>query len=99
VWVIYVSFNERPAQNVIEQKRINGFLNARQLSGDRKFLDAAVRNWEWIKNYMIEDYEYGEWYGNASSNCTPRRNGVKTDQWRWPCHNGRIGFEVMTRFP
>ena len=79
-----------------QNETVVGFLNAWQISGDRKFLDAAVRNWEWIKTYMI-DYEYGEWYGNVNPDGTPRRNGVKADQWRCPYHNSRMGFEVMTR--
>ena len=80
-----------------QSEAVVGFLNAWQLSGDRKFLDAAVRSWEWIKTYMI-DYEYGEWYGGVNADLTPRRNGVKADQWRCPYHNGRMGFEVMERF-
>ena len=81
-----------------QNETVVGCLNAWQISGDRKFLDAAVRNWEWIKEYMI-DYEHGEWYGNVSPDGTPRRNGVKADQWRCPYHNSRMGFEVMTRYP
>ena len=79
-----------------QNEAVVGFLNAWQLSGDRKFLDAAVRTWEWIKTYMI-DYENGEWYGNVNADLTPRSNGVKADQWRCPYHNSRMGFEVMTR--
>ena len=81
-----------------QNETVVGFLNAWQLSGERKYLEAAVRNWEWIKTYMI-DYEYGEWYGNVNPDGTPRRNGVKADQWRCPYHNSRMGFEVMTRIP
>ena len=81
-----------------QNEAVVGFLNAWHLSGDRKFLDAAVRTWEWIKTYMI-DYEYGEWYGGVNADLTPRKNGVKADQWRCPYHNSRMGFEVITRFP
>ena len=80
-----------------QNESVVGFLNAWQISGDRKFLDAAVRSWEWIKTYMI-DYEYGEWYGGVNADLTPRKNGVKADQWRCPYHNSRMGFEIMTRF-
>ena len=81
-----------------QNETVVGCLNAWQISGDRKFLDAAVRNWEWIKTCMI-DREHGEWYGNVTPDGTPRKNGVKADQWRCPYHNSRMGFEVMTRFP
>jgi mannobiose 2-epimerase len=80
-----------------QNEAVVGFLNAWHLSGDRKYLDAAVRTWDWIKTYMI-DHEYGEWYGSVGADLTPRKNGVKADQWRCPYHMSRMGFEVMTRF-
>jgi len=81
-----------------QTETVVGCLNAWQISGDRKFLDAAVRTWEFIKTCMI-DREYGEWYMGVDPDGTPQKNRVKADQWRCPYHNSRMGFEVMTRFP
>jgi len=81
-----------------QNETVVGCLNAWQISGDRKFLDAAARTWEWIKTYMI-DYEHGEWYIGVNPDGVPQKNRVKADQWRCPYHNSRMGFEVMTRFP
>jgi len=81
-----------------QAETVVGCLNAFQINGDRKYLDAAVRTWEWIKTYMV-DYEYGEWYGGVSSDGNPHKNRVKADHWRCPYHNGRMGFEIITRFP
>ena len=80
-----------------QAETVVGCLNAWQISGDRKFLDAAVRTWEWIKTYMI-DREYGEWYGGINLDGSPKNNRVKADQWRCPYHNSRMGFEVIARF-
>jgi mannobiose 2-epimerase len=80
-----------------QTETIIGFLNVWQISGDRKFLDAAIRTWEWVKTYMI-DHEYGEWYRNVNPDGTPQKNRAKADQWRCPYHNSRMGFEVMRRF-
>jgi len=80
-----------------QAETVIGSLNAWQISGDKKFLDAAVREWNWIKTNMI-DREYGEWYSNVYPNGTPQKDRVKADQWRCPYHNSRMGFEVMTRF-
>jgi len=80
----------------VQAETVVGFLNAWHISGDKKFLDAAVREWEWIKTYMI-DREYGEWYANVNADGTPQKSRVKADQWRCPYHNSRMGFEVMTR--
>ncbi|MDR2147169.1 MAG: AGE family epimerase/isomerase [Tannerella sp.] len=79
-----------------QTEAVTGFLNAWQISGDPKFLDAAVRSWEWIKTYMI-DREYGEWYSNVYPDGAPQKKRVKADQWRCPYHNSRMGFEVMVR--
>ena len=81
-----------------QAETVVGFLNAWQISGDVKFLHAAVRTWEWIKTYMI-DREYGEWYRNVNPDGTPQAKRVKADQWRCPYHNSRMGFEVLRRFP
>ncbi|KAA6343937.1 Cellobiose 2-epimerase [termite gut metagenome] len=80
-----------------QSETIVGFLNAWQISGDKKFLDGAVRTWNWIKEYMI-DYEYGEWYTYVKEDGTQVKDHVKADMWRCPYHNSRMGFEVMTRF-
>jgi len=81
-----------------QAETVLGCLNAWQISGNQKYLDAAVREWEWIKTNMI-DREYGEWYSNVKPDGTPQKNRVKADQWRCPYHNSRMGFEVMRRFP
>jgi mannobiose 2-epimerase len=80
-----------------QAETVTGCLNAWQISGDKKFLDAAVRTWEWIKTHMI-DYEYGEWYGGVNPDGTPQKQRVKADRWRCPYHNTRMGFEIITRF-
>ena len=80
-----------------QNETVVGCLNAWQISGDKKYLNAAVRTWEWIKTYMI-DREYGEWYSNVYPDGTPQKNRVKANQWRCPYHNGRMGLEVLGRF-
>jgi mannobiose 2-epimerase len=79
-----------------QAEAVAGFVNAWQISGDKKFLDAAGRAWAWTKTYMI-DREYGEWYGNVFEDGTPKKDFVKADQWRCPYHNSRMGFEMITR--
>ncbi|MDR2359287.1 MAG: AGE family epimerase/isomerase [Prevotellaceae bacterium] len=81
-----------------QAEAVLGFINAWQISHDKKFLDAAILAWEWTKKYMI-DHEYGEWYGNVYEDGTPKKDFVKADQWRCPYHNSRMGFELLTRFP
>jgi mannobiose 2-epimerase len=99
--MMYEKAGERLITNLqwwVQAETIVGCLNAWQITGDGKYIDAAARQWEWIKTYMI-DYQYGEWFGNVNPDGIPRPNDVKADQWRCPYHNSRMGFEVMTRFP
>ncbi|MDR0972604.1 MAG: AGE family epimerase/isomerase [Prevotellaceae bacterium] len=81
-----------------QAESVVGYLNAWQISGERKYLDTAIRSWNWIKKYMI-DKEYGEWYRTVSPDGTPSVRRPKADQWRCPYHNSRMGFEVLIRFP
>jgi mannobiose 2-epimerase len=81
-----------------QAEAFTGFLNAWQISKDKKFLDAAVYLWDWIKDYLI-DREYGEWYKIVHADGTPEKEAAKAGQWRCPYHNSRMGFEIMTRFP
>jgi mannobiose 2-epimerase len=81
-----------------QAEAVVGFVSARQISGDKKFTDAALLAWEWTKKYMI-DHQYGEWYGNVFEDGSPRKDFVKADQWRCPYHNSRMGFEIISRIP
>ena len=75
-----------------------GYLNAWQISGEQKYFDTAVRSWNYIKSYMI-DYEYGGWYSSVKADGTPNKKRAKVDQWICPYHNGRMAFEIISRFP
>jgi mannobiose 2-epimerase len=79
-----------------QAEAVVGFVNAWQISGDKKYLDAAVLAWEWTKKYMI-DHEYGEWYGNVLEDGSPVKTFEKASQWRCPYHNSRMGFEIIAR--
>ena len=81
-----------------QSESVVGYLNAWQISGEQRFLETAVKSWGFIKEYMI-DREYGGWYRGVKPDGTPLKNALKVDQWICPYHNGRMGFEVMTRFP
>ena len=77
-----------------QAESVNGLLNAWRISGDGKYLEAAVRTWEWIRNNMI-DREYGEWYGSVSEDGKADVHGLKASLWRCPYHNSRMGLEMI----
>jgi len=73
-----------------------GFLNAYQLSGDRRYFDALLRLWEFIKHYMI-DREHGEWFWKVDRNGVPDNSMPKVSAWKCPYHNSRACFEIIDR--
>ncbi|MEX0322738.1 MAG: AGE family epimerase/isomerase [Puniceicoccaceae bacterium] len=78
-----------------QSEAVIGFLNAYQLSGDSKFMDASLNAWQHIVDKFI-DHENGEWFSEYTL------DGQLTDlekagPWKSSYHNGRMGFEVVER--
>lgn len=80
----------------VQAEAVVGYINAYEISHDRKFLEAAVGVWNYIKDKMI-DKEYGGWYPNLDENGNYIPNALKGDEWTCPYHNGRMGFEIYDR--
>jgi len=73
-----------------------GCINAWQITGEKKYFDAAARTWDFIKEYFI-DKQYGEWYRNLSEDKVPRMKDTKASTWNCPYHNSRMGYEILAR--
>lgn len=80
----------------VQAEAVVGYINAYDISHDRKFLDAAVGVWNYIKKYMI-DKEFGGWYPMLVENGNHDPKGIKGDEWTCPYHNSRMGFEINHR--
>ena len=72
-----------------------GFVNAYQLSGEGRYLEAAVNCWRYIDAHMI-DHEQGEWFWAVTAAGTPQER-VKSGMWKTPYHNGRACLELIQR--
>lgn len=79
-----------------QAEAVVGFLNAYELSGERRFYEAAERSWEFIDKYIV-DHKDGEWFWRVSREGIPSSEENKVDPWKCPYHNGRTCFEAMTR--
>jgi mannobiose 2-epimerase len=75
-----------------------GLVNAWQLSADDTYLEAAIKNWQFIKDKLI-DIEKGEWYWRVNRDGIVARDEDKSGPWKCPYHNGRAMLELMRRLP
>ncbi len=74
---------------------IIGCVNAWQLTGDQSFLDAALKNWNYVKAHFV-DHEHGGWFKDLAEDGQPM-NIPKVSDWNCPYHNSRMAFELAER--
>lgn len=78
-----------------QAETVVGFINAWQLTKDRKYLTAARNTWQFILNRHV-DQLHGEWFSNAVYGDPPAA-AQKGSEWKAPYHNGRACLEIMHR--
>lgn len=96
--------NEADAQGICDSDKdwwpqaeaVIGFLNAYEISGQPKFLQASVNSWNFIKTHMI-DHTYGEWFEKTNRQGNPYHKMDKVRLWKGPYHNMRAVLEVIRR--
>lgn len=79
-----------------QAEAVIGFINAYQISGDRKFLDAASRVWEFIEARLV-DRERGEWFWRITPEGTVDTKLPKVSEWKGPYHGSRMCLEAVRR--
>ncbi|MND86402.1 Cellobiose 2-epimerase [compost metagenome] len=72
-----------------------GYFNAYELTGDQSYLAIVLKNWEFVKKYIL-DTKNGEWHWgiNADYSLIPKD---KAGFWKCPYHNGRACIEIINR--
>jgi mannobiose 2-epimerase len=73
-----------------------GFLNAWQITGDRKYLNHSLHSWQFVKEYMT-DKNLGEWYWGVNADHSPMTEQDKVGIWKCPYHNSRACMEIIKR--
>jgi mannobiose 2-epimerase len=79
----------------VQSETIVGYLNAFELTGNRKYLDNAINCWNYTKNHLV-DNKAGGWFSSVSESGVAGR-GDKGGFWICPYHNGRMCMEVIER--
>ena len=80
----------------VQAEAVVGFLNGYQKQGDKKFLDASVDIWNYIKEYFVDKRNGSEWFWSVKEDHTPDEKPI-VEPWKCPYHNGRMCFEVLRR--
>jgi mannobiose 2-epimerase len=78
-----------------QAEAVVGFLNAYQLSGDARYLEASRRSWDYIQAKFI-DRAHGDWINLVKRDGAPYPL-PKVSLWKCPYHSGRSCFEVAER--
>ncbi len=80
-----------------QAEAVVGFMNAWQLTGDARYLDASLHTWTFIENNLV-DKQNGDWFEYVKEDGRlPGPDEAKADPWKGPYHNGRACMEVLTR--
>jgi cellobiose epimerase len=79
-----------------QAEAIVGFVNAWELTGESRFLDAAVSAWEFTSRHLL-DHEHGEWHWGVTRDGRVRAGREKVGPWKCGYHNSRACLEVMAR--
>ncbi len=72
-----------------------GFFNSYELTGDQSYLDIVLKNWEFIKNHIL-DKQYGEWHWGVYEDYSLIEKD-KAGFWKCPYHNSRACIELIHR--
>jgi mannobiose 2-epimerase len=79
-----------------QAEAVIGFLNAFQLSGDVKFLEAARLTWYFIENHLV-DRVHGEWFWRIAPDGSVDATLPKISEWKGPYHASRACLEALHR--
>jgi mannobiose 2-epimerase len=80
----------------VQAEAMLGFYNAYQISGQRRFAQAAWRIWNYIQDKMV-DRVNGDWIKKLHRDGTPDTNSFKVGPWECPYHHSRACFEMVDR--
>ena len=79
-----------------QAEAVIGFLNAFQLGGDARYLEAAGRVWDYILEHLA-DRVHGEWFWRINEDGRPDPDLPKVSEWKGPYHGSRACLEIQRR--
>jgi mannobiose 2-epimerase len=80
----------------VQAEAMVGFTNAYQLSGEERFMRAALRCWAYIQSRLV-DRVHGGWHKVLQRDGTPDPTSYKVGPWECPYHHSRACMEMLDR--
>lgn len=81
----------------VQAEAVVGFYNAFQKTGEERFRDASMDVWDFIREFVVDHRDGGEWFYNTDPNGAPELGQPIVEPWKCPYHNGRMCMEMMRR--
>jgi len=79
-----------------QAEAVIGFLNAFQLSGDGRYLEASLRAFDFIEQKLV-DRVHGEWFWRITPEGQVDATLPKVSEWKGPYHGSRMCLETLHR--
>jgi mannobiose 2-epimerase len=79
-----------------QAEAVVGFWHVFELTGEPAFADAAVGNWRFIDQHMV-DRTHGEWFWRVRADGTVDKTEPKISEWKGPYHTVRMCLEMLRR--
>jgi mannobiose 2-epimerase len=80
----------------VQAEAMIGFYNAWQISGDEKYLQQSLKNWEFVKDKILDKVN-GEWVWGIGQDGQIMPGEDKAGIWKCPYHNSRACLEIIKR--
>ena len=80
----------------VQAEAVVGFLNAYELTSEKKYIEKASACWQYIKNNLV-DHQNGEWFWSVFGDGVVNRRDDKAGFWKCPYHNSRACLETIKR--
>lgn len=82
----------------VQAETVIGFINAYEERPERTdFKEAALSEWEYIKDKLVDKRKGSEWYWEVDKDGNPTSRKPIVEPWKCPYHNGRMCIEIMNR--
>lgn len=82
----------------VQAESVVGFLNGYLKDNSHgEYLDAALRQWEFILEHVVDQRSGSEWFWEVDETGSPYPDRPIVEPWKCPYHNGRMCIEILRR--